>query len=59
MKVAIPTVTPTIIFLCKDSNISLFQVEYFTIKTGITEYYLLPNSTSLKISNKKYEYVAV
>ena len=39
--------------------ILLFLAEYYTIKTDIVRYYLLPNSTELKLCNQNYEYVTV
>ena len=32
---------------------------YFTIKTDIIRYYLLTNSTPLKVLNKKYKYAVI
>ena len=37
----------------------LFQMENYSIKMDIVRYYLLPNSTVLRLCNEKDEYVTV
>ena len=35
----------------------IFLIENYTIKTNIIKYYLLPNSTALKLYDQNYDYV--
>ena len=42
-----------IFFKTKDNKNLLFQAEYHPFKTNIIWYYLLPNSTALKLCNQK------
>ena len=41
------------------TRILLFLVEHYSTKTYIISYYLLPNSTTLKLCHQEYEYVTV
>ena len=55
-----PWITPTnfskmfFFLLTEDIRILLFPVEHYTIKTDIFRYYLLPNSTALKLLTQNY-----
>ena len=35
----------------------LFLVKHYTVRMDISRYYLLPNSTKLKLKNQKYEHL--